>query len=197
MRIVLASRSPRRAEILRHAGFSYEVRPVDSDETLLPEEGAFDYVRRLAQAKARRAADLDSVEDNEPSFVIGADTAVVAQGQVLGKPVDDSDARRMLALLSGKTHEVLTGVTVLGTPGREHATEAVLTRVMFLPLSKDDIDSYIATGEPFGKAGAYGIQGIGGRFIGRIEGCYFNVVGMPISKLWQMLCALGWRAEKQ
>lgn len=121
------------------------------------------------------------------TVVIGADTVVVAQGKILGKPQDVREARRMLRLLSGKTHEVLTGVSMVALPDERALSHVESTRVHFLKLSGREIDEYIATGEPFDKAGAYGIQGVAGRFIDRIDGCYFNVMGLPISRVWLML----------
>jgi septum formation protein len=190
MKLVLASASPRRAEILRNAGFQFEIWPANVDETRHGAEGAEVYVRRLAEKKAQLAA--SGVQSGELAFVIGADTAVVIEGQILGKPVDTEDARRMLQLLGGRTHEVLTGTAVIRIPGAEPSVHVESTRVTFVPLGAAEIDDYIATGEPFDKAGAYGIQGVGGRFVSRIEGCYFNVMGLPVSRLWQMLAAMGW-----
>jgi septum formation protein len=194
MKLVLASASPRRAEILRNAGFRYEVRPADTDETLLADENAEHYVRRLAEHKARIVSDAVA-RNGAKCLVIGADTTVVAAGQILGKPADAADARRMLRLLSGATHEVLTGVAVVRVPDSQQIVDVERTRVTFLQLSDREIEDYVATGEPFGKAGAYGIQRIGGRFVSRVDGCYFNVMGLPISKIWQMLRSLGWYEE--
>jgi nucleoside triphosphate pyrophosphatase len=189
MKLILASASPRRAEILRNAGFPFEIRPANIDETRHADESAENYVRRLAKAKAELAA--TAAQSSGPAFVIGADTAVVIDGQILGKPAGAEDARRMLQLLSGRTHEVLTGLAVIRIPGAEHSLHVESTRVTFVPLTAAEIDDYIATGEPFDKAGAYGIQGTAGRFVARIEGCYFNVMGLPVSRLWQTLQGLG------
>jgi len=189
MKLILASASPRRARILRDAGFEFEVCPAHLDETRFPGETPEDYVRRLAEAKARIAAER-AIREVTPAIIIGADTAVVVAGELLGKPSDAADAGRMLRLLSGRTHEVLTGVSVLRLPEDTSARHVETTRVTFLEVSQKDIDDYIATGEPFDKAGAYGIQGIGGRFIGRIEGCYFNVMGLPLSRVWSLLRAI-------
>ncbi len=112
---------------------------------------------------------------------------MVVDGQILGKPMDADDARRMLRLLSGREHDVITGLSFASVPEREEATLVESTRVSFLPLSAQDIEEYLLTGEPFDKAGAYGIQGIGGRFIRRIEGCYFNVMGLPLSRVWSII----------
>jgi septum formation protein len=162
------------------------VQPALVDETPLPGEAAEAYVQRLATAKACAAAKaLDP--DADRAMVIGADTVVVADGHILGKPADADDARRMLRLLSGRDHDVLTGLTLLSFPAGVETAHLESTRVSFLQLSDKDIEDYLLTGEPFDKAGAYGIQGIGGRFISRIEGCYFNVMGLPISRVWSVL----------
>jgi septum formation protein len=145
--------------------------------------------------KSRLAADAARKETAQ-AVVIGADTVVVAEGQVLGKPGGIEDARRMLRMLSGKTHEVLTGLSIIHDAD-EQASHVETTRVSFVALSEDDIADYLATGEPFDKAGAYGIQGLGGRFVWRIEGCYFNVMGLPISRLWSLLRRFGSSASSQ
>jgi septum formation protein len=186
MRLILASASPRRAGILRNAGFEFSVQPADVDESVRPEEGAADYVRRLARTKARLVAHRIAQSDGS-AIVIGADTAVLSEGQILGKPEGDAGARRMLQLLSGKTHEVLSGLSVVRVPNGPEYEHVEKTRVRFLELSEREINDYIAGGEPFDKAGAYGIQGIGGRFVSRVEGCYFNVMGLPLSRLWSIL----------
>lgn len=149
-------------------------------------------VQRLAMAKAQAAAD-DLLDTSETTFIIGADTTVVAGGELLEKPADANDARRMLRLLSGKTHEVLTGVTVMTRPDGGNAKFVERTRVDFAELSERQIEDYIATGESFGKAGGYAIQGFAGRFVVRIEGCYFNVMGMPVSRVWTAMRSLGWK----
>jgi septum formation protein len=189
MKLILASASPRRAEILRNAGFEFEVHPAHVDETKFSGESPEDYVRRLAVAKARLVAD-DAARNHTRAIIIGADTAVVAAGELLGKPSGVEDAKRMLRLLSGRTHEVLTGVAVLRVPEGFSALYVETTRVTFLELSDSDIENYIATGEPFDKAGAYGIQGIGGKFVREIEGCYFNVMGLPLSRVWSLVRAI-------
>ena len=196
LRIILASASPRRAEILRNAGFTFEVQPANVDETILPGERAEDYVQRVAAAKAREAA--KSLNDRAGRVVIiGADTTVVLDGLILGKPTDADDARRMLKLLSGKSHEVLTGLAFLTFPPGVESIHVESTRVTFLPLSDEAIQAYLLTGEPFDKAGAYGIQAIGGRFVSRIEGCYFNVMGLPISRVWSELARMENESEKR
>jgi len=192
MKLVLASASPRRAEILRNAGISFEPRPVIFDETRRPGELRGDYVRRLALGKARAAA--NEFAGPADTLFIGADTVVVAGDQLLGKPESEAGARRMLRLLSGAVHEVHTGLAVVRRPGAAEGVVDEITRVTFALLSDNEIDAYIATGEPFDKAGAYAIQGIAGRYITRIEGCYFNVVGLPLARLWSLLRDFGWKA---
>ena len=192
MKIILASRSPRRAEILRNAGIAFEIHPVDIDEASAPGETAHAMVARLAEAKARAAIALMGSHVGE-SIVVGADTTVELDGEILGKPLDSADARKMLAKLSGRTHHVLSGMFLLRLPG--HSTRAAVeySAVTFALLSEREIDAYVATGEPLDKAGAYAIQGLAGRFIPRIEGCYFNVVGLPLAKLYALLLELGWQ----
>jgi septum formation protein len=194
VKLILASSSPRRAQVLRDAGFVFEIRPADVDETRQPHEAAEDYVRRVAQAKAHTIAEQARAA-GERAFVIAADTIVLAEGQILGKPKDAADARRMLRLFSGKTHEVLTALDVINIPAANEVLHVEKTHVKFLKMSEEEIESYIQTGEPFDKAGAYGIQGIAGRFATRVEGCYFNVLGLPLSRLWTTLHSLGWKED--
>lgn len=182
--LVLASASPRRRELLAQAGFQFTVMPASICEDLRPGENAVAYVTRLAREKAGAVyAQLDSPES---AVVLGADTTVVApNGEVLGKPADAADAARMLRLLSGATHQVITGVAVASASGVEVAAE--VTHVSFLTLSDEEIAAYITTGEPMDKAGAYAIQGYAARWIPRIQGCYFNVVGLPLALVSGML----------
>lgn len=189
-RLILASQSPRRAELLRNAGFAFEVRAAPVNETPLEGEPARDYVVRLAREKARAVARLLGGSAGE-ALVLGADTAVLAGAEILGKPRDEQDARRMLRLLSDKTHEVLTGVALIQLPHNREAAGTERTLVTFGALTESDIEEYVATGEPFDKAGAYGIQGIAGRFIPRIDGCYFNVMGLPLARVAAMLREFG------
>ena len=181
-KLILASRSPRRAEILAAVGWEFEAIAADIDETRFAGEEALSYVQRLAQTKAETVAKKMST-----GLVLGADTVVLSDGQILGQPRDDEDARRMLKLLSGKWHEVLTGVALMQS---ENPAAAVLgqqtTRVHFAEMSPDQIDWYVATGEPKGKAGAYGIQGSAALFITEIEGDYFNVVGLPVRLVFEL-----------
>ncbi len=191
MKLVLASTSPRRAEILRNAGFVFDVFPTHTDETQRPGENAEDYVRRIAQAKAHAAREQLRTT-GEPTIVIAADTVVLAEGQLLTKPQDVADARRMLRMMSGKSHELLTGLAVLRIPEGAETQHIEKTHVDLLLISDDEIESYLRTGESFDKAGAYGIQGIAGRFVSRIDGCYFNVMGLPLSRVWRAIRELGW-----
>ena len=179
-KLVLASGSPRRAEILERAGWPHEVIVAGIDETLLPGEEAAAYVQRLARSKAEKvASDLDH------GLVLGADTTVVVADQILGQPVDAADARRMLDLLNAQWHEVLTGVALVRVGGETRIAYET-TRVRFAEMSDDEIDWYISTGEPFGKAGAYGIQGKASLFIEEIEGDYFNIMGLPIRLAYEL-----------
>jgi septum formation protein len=191
MKLILASASPRRAEILRNAAIPFEVQAVLLDETRRPSELRGDYVRRVALGKARAAAS-ESAETGDCLFV-GADTIVVAGDEILGKPSSEDEARRMLRLLSGSVHEVHTGVAVVRRPGLMEGIIDETTRVTFAALSDEDIENYLATGEPFDKAGSYAIQGVAGRYITRIEGCYFNVVGLPLARLFSLLRDFGWK----
>lgn len=187
-KLILASSSPRRAEILRNAGFDFDVVPAHADESRRPGEAATDYVRRLAEEKAHTVArQLAKDPASDSTFIVGADTVVVIDSEILGKPSSEANACEMLRHLSGKTHEVYTGLAVLQGNGAASRTAVEMTRVTFVVLSEKEIEDYIATGEPFDKAGAYAIQGRGGKFISRIEGCYFNVMGLPLARLYEML----------
>ncbi|HKG46382.1 MAG TPA: Maf family protein [Pyrinomonadaceae bacterium] len=179
-KLVLASGSPRRAEILERAGWPHEIIVAGIDETVLSNEEAAAYVQRLARSKAEAVASR-----LQEGLVLGADTTVVVANQILGQPVDEADARRMLNLLNAKWHEVLTGVAVVRVEG-ETRVAYERTRVRFAELSENEIDWYIATGEPFGKAGAYGIQGKASMFIEEIEGDYFNIMGLPIRLVYEL-----------
>ncbi len=188
MRLILASSSPRRAEILRNAGIPIESISAVVDESRWRDEAPSHLVRRLAKAKANAVA----AQITGAAIVIGADTEVAVDGHVLGKPAAALDARDMLRRLSGRTHEVLTGLEVIRLPDRASCSDLEVTRVTFAQLSDAEIDSYVATGEPFDKAGGYAIQGRAGCFITRIEGCYFNVVGLPLARLCRILRDFGW-----
>lgn len=191
MKLVLASSSPRRAQILRDAGFDFTIQPANIDESLAPGEAAEAYVARIAQAKAHAVAGR-ALADGTPAIVIAADTVVLAGKQILPKPKDAEDARRMLRLLNATTHEVLTGLFVIRAYDGISFAHLERTRVEFIRISDIDIDAYIQTKEPFDKAGAYGIQGIGGRFVRKVDGCYFNVMGLPLSRLWEILRQMRW-----
>jgi septum formation protein len=177
--LVLASKSPRRAEILRAAGLPFVVRPADVHEQRRAGESATSYARRLAIDKAT------AVGMSAGEVVLGADTIVVLDDEVLEKPSDAADACRMLELLSGRTHEVITGVCL--RIGFRSVVDATVTRVVFSPLTAAEIDDYVASGEPMDKAGAYAIQGLASKFIERIEGDYFNVVGLPVALVYRHL----------
>jgi len=182
MRLVLASASPRRVDLLRAAGFAFDVQPAAVDESVRPGETADAYVRRLALQKAL------AVEVPPQDVVLGADTAVVVDGTVLGKPEGADDASRMLRLLSGRSHEVLTGVAV--KQGSRSASAVERTEVRFAALSEGEIAWYVQSGEPVDKAGAYGIQGLASRFVERIDGSYTNVVGLPVPTVYRLLLEL-------
>ena len=182
MKIILASRSPRRAELLAAAGISFDVFAIEIDETPHANEDPAAYVERLALTKARVVFALKPGET-----VLGADTTVVLDGQILGKPTDTADATRMLRALRGRAHDVLTGVAVIGPGGVRSAVET--TRVWISPMTDEDISRYVASGQPMDKAGAYGIQGLASRFIPRIEGSYTNVVGLPVALVSSILDA--------
>jgi nucleoside triphosphate pyrophosphatase len=185
--IVLASASPRRAELLASAGFRFTVETADVDESEQPGEAPEEYVLRVARAKARCIA--DRYRGRPAAVVLAADTTVVAKGQILGKPADDTEAIRMLEQLSGAVHEVFTGVVALA--GGREAAEVVRTRVHLVPITPDEIRWYVGTGEPMGKAGAYGIQGRAARFIDWIDGSWSNVVGLPVATVDRLLKTLG------
>ncbi len=178
--LILASASPRRQELLRNAGIPFIVQPADIDENPLPGESAQACAERLAREKA-----LAIRKHHPEDFVLGADTIVVIDNLILGKPNDAQDAARMLRLLSGRQHSVITGVCLLGPAFEGASSETTLVTVS--EISDDEIRDYVATGEPMDKAGAYAIQGIASRWIPRIEGDYPNVVGLPIALVYSML----------
>ncbi len=186
MRLILASASPRRAELLTSAGFSFETMPSEVDETPRDGEAPASYALRVAKDKAEAAYQRCR---NSGTVVLAADTVVVVGGRILGKPAGDPDAKTMLKTLSGRVHEVHTGVVVCA--GTRQLADVATTRVHVLPLSDDEIAWYIASGEPQDKAGAYGIQGRAARFIDRIEGSWSNVVGLPIATVYRLLKGAG------
>ncbi|MDR3722912.1 MAG: Maf family protein [Terracidiphilus sp.] len=184
--LVLASASPRRRELLTQAGFAFQVQPAHIPEDLQPGEDPVAYVSRLAREKAEHVyAQLAASAPSPDLAVLGADTTVTLGDHILGKPEDAADAARMLQLLSGRTHRVATGVALVSAAGV--SVEAEVTTVTFLPLSAAEIAAYVATGEPMDKAGAYAIQGRAARWIPRIDGCYFNVVGLPLALVSVMI----------
>lgn len=180
--LVLASGSPRRQEILERAGIPFVARPVEVDEALRPGEDPVTYVKRLAREKAQACPAAPG------DVVLGADTVVVVDEEILGKPAGAADAARMLRLLSGREHLVMTGICLRSSSALIEDVEA--TRVRFVPLSPRDVELYAASGEPLDKAGAYAIQGLASKFIDRIEGCYFNVVGLPVALVYRHLSTL-------
>lgn len=184
--LILVSASPRRSDLLRLAGLAFTVRPADVDETPLPDEDPGDLALRLACAKARALPVPD-----RPALAIAADTVVAIDGTTLGKPSDRGDAARMLGLLSGRTHQVITAVALRALPEETLVSERALSRVTFVPMSREEIDWYAATGEGMDKAGAYALQGIGACFIASIEGSYTNVIGLPLERLHPHLRRFG------
>jgi septum formation protein len=180
--LVLASASPRRAELLRNAGILFTLDPAHVPEVPLLQEAPLAYAQRLAHDKA-----MATFSRHPHDAVLGADTVVVVDEHLLEKPADAKDAARMLRLLAGRSHQVITGVSVVAQ-GFER-TEAELTQVWFSKLTDAEIADYVRSGEPMDKAGAYGIQGIASRWSGRIEGCYFNVVGLPVQRVYRLLRA--------
>jgi septum formation protein len=193
MKLILASASPRRAQILRDAGISFLVLSSAIDETPYPGETPQEMVQRLSRAKA----ELVAARAVGPAILVAADTVVVLDGQILGKPRSPEDARRMLELYSGRTHAVVTGVTIIRLPDMERREFIESTLVTFAAISNEEISRYLETEEPYDKAGSYAIQGYAGRYIPRIEGCYFNVVGLPLARVVASLQELGWTEEHE
>jgi septum formation protein len=185
--LILASSSPRRRQLLEQIGLTFTVESSDLDERLQPGEAPAKYVQRLAVEKAQAIFDRHRNDDysGDPLIVLGADTAVVLDGEVLGKPADQADARRMLELLAGRTHQVLTGIAAVSRTGM--VSEVEITQVFFDLIEEHELVQYLMSGEPMDKAGAYGIQGYAARWIPRIEGCYFNVMGLPLARTIALL----------
>jgi septum formation protein len=185
-RLILASASPRRSELLRQLGLAFEVLPSNVDETLQEGETPAGHVRRLAAAKAGELADRYPA-----AWVIGADTIVVINGEILGKPADESEARAMLGKLSGNNHRVFTGIAVMRKSGAVNLSEVVASEVIFKDISPAEMDWYVATDEPYDKAGAYAVQGGGAFFIREIHGSYTNVIGLPLCEAITLLKLAG------
>lgn len=185
--LILASSSPRRRELLTVAGLDFTVDAADIDERIQPGEPPAKYVQRLAVEKAQAVWERNAAKDSgdDPLIVLGADTTVVLDGEMMGKPVDQADARRMLEALAGRTHQVLTGIATVSRAGV--VSEVEITQVFFNLIDERELIHYLASGEPLDKAGAYGIQGYAARWIPRIEGCYFNVVGLPLARTIELL----------
>jgi septum formation protein len=184
MALVLASSSPRRQELLRNADIAFETRIPEVEEKRLKGEAPIAFAKRMAREKAR-----DVFRRLRSDFVLGADTIVVVERELLGKPLDAADAARMLRLLSGRTHQVVTAICLMGPGLDEVRTET--TNVFMAELAEEEIVGYVSSMEPMDKAGAYAIQGIASRWVTRIEGCYFNVVGLPVPLLYRTMKEYG------
>lgn len=187
-RIILASASPRRSELLENIGLNFIKYPADIEEYFVPGETPEEGAKRLASQKAEYVAVNCEYEEG---IIIAADTIVVLGDKILGKPADEKEACDMLSMLSGKSHQVITAVCIKDIANNKKIVDTETTQVYFRPLEKSEIWYYIKTGEPLDKAGAYGIQGLGALFVERIEGCYFNVVGLPLYRIYTMLKSLG------
>lgn len=184
--LILASSSPRRADLLRSIGADFEIATAPVPEAIHPGEAPADYITRLARAKAVAIA-----RTRDSGLIIGADTVVVLDGRTMGKPADEDEAKRMLGLLAGRWHAVMTGVAVYHIASRREAADYAKTLVRFTSLSQEDIDWYVKSGEPMDKAGAYAIQGLGSLFVEEIAGNYSNVVGLPITLVYRLCRQLG------
>jgi septum formation protein len=187
--LILASQSPRRKDLLRQLGYQFTVQTSNIDETIKENEVAYDYVLRLAKKKAEHVLALLPKEEQAYSVVLGSDTSVVFNGQILGKPVNEDDCINMLSLLSNNQHQVLTAIALVSESGVQR--EVVSTDIFFKVLTKAEIQSYWLTGEPHDKAGGYGIQGIAGQFVKTIKGSYSAVVGLPLYETAQLLAKAG------
>lgn len=190
-KIVLASTSPRRAELLKQIGVEFELATGNVQERPHPDEAPADYITRLARAKVIAVA-----RERETGLIIGADTVVVLDGQLLGKPKDEADAERMLRSLSGRWHAVMTGVALYDVATGQEVADFDKTLVRFARLSNQEIEWYVKSGEPMDKAGAYGIQGLGGLFVDEIAGNYYNVVGLPLPLVYRLARRLGYSLLK-
>jgi septum formation protein len=192
MRLLLASSSPRRRELLRRAGFDFAVQPSDIVEEIQQGEPPEEFARRAAREKAMHVA----ASSPSGSVVLGADTVVVIDGEALGKPSDLEDAARMLRLLSGRTHQVHTGICLVRAPDEIEALKHETTLVTFRELDEEEIRRYVESGEPLDKAGAYAVQGLASKFVTRISGCYSNVVGLPVALVYEILKKAESRSQK-
>jgi septum formation protein len=192
MRLLLASSSPRRRDLLRRAGFDFEVHPSHLVEEIQRGEQPEEFARRAAREKAMQVA----ASSPPGSFVLGADTVVVIDGEMLGKPSDTEDATRMLRLLSGRTHQVHTGICLVRAPDEIEALKHETTLVTFRELDEEEICRYVESGEPLDKAGAYAVQGLASKFVTRISGCYSNVVGLPVALVYEILKKAEVRSQK-
>ena len=195
MRLILASASPRRRDLLARLGLSFEVAPSAVDESLPIGISAAQGAARLALAKARAVAAGVRDRSEAPAVVLGADTLVVLDGRPFGKPASRDEARATLAALRGRTHEVFTGVALVETLSGREACETVASRVVMRPYGDAEIQAYVETGEPDDRAGAYAVQGIGSRLVARVDGCYTNVVGLPLGTTARLLRAFGFAAR--
>lgn len=187
LKLILASASPRRIELLKQIGLEFETMPANINEDSKDYSDAGKYAMEMSRQKAVFVASSIQNKAGEGIIVLGADTVVEIDGHLLGKPTDADDAMRMLRLLENRWHEVTTGITLVRAKDMEAVTEKETTRVKFSPLPKGFLERYIASKEPFDKAGSYGIQGFGGLMVEKIEGCYFNIMGLPLFKLSRML----------
>jgi septum formation protein len=185
VRLILASASPRRAELLQNAGYQFSTLIVDVDERVRPGEAPEAYVRRLAAEKSFAAASKNAADTRVPPIILAADTTVVVDGEILGKPEDDADAARMLRRLAGRRHDVMTGLSL--RRGAYEIGRVETTMVEFAPMTPEDVAWYVATGEGRDKAGAYAVQGLASRFVRNIQGSYSNVVGLPIATVHELL----------
>jgi septum formation protein len=190
-RIILASASPRRAELLRQIGVEFDLMPSETEERPHPDEAPADYITRIARAKV-----IAATRKCEAGLVIGADTIVVLDGRIMGKPEDEASAKRMLTQLSGRWHAVMTGVALYDIQTSAEVADYDKTLVKFARLTEREIEWYVATGEPMDKAGAYGIQGLGGLFVDEIAGNYYNVVGLPLPLVYRLARRLGYSFVK-
>jgi len=189
MKLILASSSPRRKDLLASFGKPFSIDVPDVDESLLPGEDPSTHVRRLALEKARTVQ-----ERHDAGLVVAADTIVVLDGNIIGKPDDEADARRMLGALSGRTHRVYTGVAVADSATGTMISRVVCSRVTISPIDEEEIARYVATGEPLDKAGSYAVQGLGGKYVSRVNGSLSNVIGLPLEDLRELFSAAGWTA---